>query len=81
MKALRNLVVPVAILLLATGCASANPFQEHGDVIRRTTQEKQNFNTAATLILENNNRSDVTVYLLHLGTKIRLGRVPSLTER
>ena len=75
MKALKDLVVPVAILLLATGCASANPFQHQGDFGSRTTQEKRLYDKAATLSLENNNGSDVTVYLLHLGTATRLDAV------
>jgi hypothetical protein len=81
MKALRDLIVPVAVLLLATGCASANPFQHQRDVGRRTTQEKHQYNEAAMLALENNNRSDVTVYLLHLGTETYLGRIIGLSER
>jgi hypothetical protein len=81
MKALRDLVVPVAVLLLATGCASANPFQQQGDAAGRTTQGNHRYNEAATLALENNNWSEVTVYLIHLGSETWLGRIPSMTER
>lgn len=74
MITLRTLVLPAAILMIASGCAT-NGWTETS---RRASPRADE---AVTLEVNNNNWSDVIVYVVRYGTRTRVGEVRSMSSR
>ncbi len=71
MNTFKSLVLPAAILMMASGCATSGS-------TRTSWESPRKVNRQVTLEVDNNNWADVTVYLIRYGTAVRLGRVRSM---
>ncbi len=74
MNTLKSLVLPAAILMMASGCATSGSTRISREPARRVDGQ-------VTLEVENNNWSDVIVYIVRYGTRVRLGEVRSMSRR
>ena len=74
MSTLRNLVLPAAILMIASGCATSGWTETSRRAARRADE-------AVTLEVDNNNWSDVIVYIVRYGSRTRVGEVRSMSRR
>ncbi len=71
MNTFKSLVLPAAILMMASGCATSGSTRTSWEAARRVDRQ-------VTLEVDNNNWSDVIVYLVRYGHSVRLGRVRSM---
>ncbi|RMH12213.1 MAG: hypothetical protein D6701_13805 [Gemmatimonadetes bacterium] len=74
MSTLRTLVAPAVILVIVAGCATPRG-REAWDIRDRSRNE------AARVEVWNNNWADVSVHVVHYGSRTRLGEVTSLSRR
>ena len=74
MSTLRSLVLPTAIMMIVGGCATSG----WTETSRKTAPRADG---AITLEVDNHNSSDVIVYLVRYGTRVRLGEVRSMSRR
>lgn len=74
MNTLKSLVLPAAILMMAGGCATSELTGDSRGLARRTDRR-------VTLEVDNNHWSDVIVYAVRYGTRVRLGDVRSMSHQ
>lgn len=70
MRTYRTLLGPLVAVLLAAGCANARP-----------ATGPQPAETKTTVQVTNHNWSDMVVYAVHNGLRVRLGMVTSMSSR